>query len=197
MPPSLSFVGVGLAPAVLRDESRVRGGGGLAWRPARDRHAAGGDKDAARTDAIGELCARAYATGRAATGSAAAQEASPKSQADEKGSLRVRPPGELIHDKLFGQKGIKMISLPPVAAAVLAAAAAAARAALPPRHRMLARIHVACARPPQPRTHTMAAHLAPPVGRLSGTFVVPLASGPFCVSHEWSGDGACGRPHHM
>ena len=31
--------------------------------------------------------------------------------ADEKGWLRVRPPGELIHDKLFGQKGSKMISL--------------------------------------------------------------------------------------
>ena len=55
--------------------------------------------------------------------------------ADEKGSTRARAPGELIHDKLFGQELSKMISLPPAAAAVLAAAAAAARAALPHRHR--------------------------------------------------------------
>ena len=50
----------------------------------------------------------------------------------EKGLTRARIPGELIYDKLVGQKDSNMISLPSVAAAVLAAAA---RAALPPLHR--------------------------------------------------------------
>ena len=47
-------------------------------------------------------------------------------KSDEKGSTRVRASGELIYDKLVGQKDSNMISLPSVAAAVLAAAAAAA-----------------------------------------------------------------------
>ena len=38
--------------------------------------------------------------------------------------LRVRAPGKLIHDKLFGQEHIKLILLPSFAAAVLAAAGA-------------------------------------------------------------------------
>ena len=45
-------------------------------------------------------------------------------QIDEKGLGRVRAPGELILDKLFGQKGYKVISLPSLATAVAAAAAA-------------------------------------------------------------------------
>lgn len=49
------------------------------------------------------------------------------SRSDEKGSRRVRAPGELIL-KLFGQMDSKKISLPPIVAAVLAAAAAAAHA---------------------------------------------------------------------
>ena len=56
-------------------------------------------------------------------------------EADEKGLTRARIPGELIYDKLVGQKDSNMISLPSVAAAVLAAAAAAARDLLPHRHR--------------------------------------------------------------
>ena len=61
-------------PPASWDGSCARDGGGLARRTARDDHAAGGDDDAARTDAVGELCARVHAAGRAATGSAAAQE---------------------------------------------------------------------------------------------------------------------------
>ena len=38
--------------------------------------------------------------------------------------LRVRAPGKLIHDKLFGQEHIKLILLPSFVAAVLAAAGA-------------------------------------------------------------------------
>ena len=41
----------------------------------------------------------------------------------------------LTRDKLFGQEGSKMISLPSLAAAVVAAAAAAARGDLQHRHR--------------------------------------------------------------
>ena len=55
--------------------------------------------------------------------------------ADEKGLSRVRAPGELILDNLFGQEDSKMISLPPAVAALVAAAASAARAVLPHPHR--------------------------------------------------------------
>jgi hypothetical protein len=41
--------------------------------------------------------------------------------------LRVRSPGELIHDKLFGQEYFKMILLPSCFVAVLAAASAIIR----------------------------------------------------------------------
>ena len=44
------------------------------------------------------------------------------------GWLRVRSPGELIHDKLFGQEKLKMILLPSCFVAVLAAASAIIRA---------------------------------------------------------------------
>ena len=44
--------------------------------------------------------------------------------ADKKGSGRVRAPGELILEYLFGKMSSKLISLPTLAAAVLAAAAA-------------------------------------------------------------------------
>ena len=40
------------------------------------------------------------------------------------GWLRVRPPGELIHDKLFGQECLKMGMLPSCSAVVLVAAGA-------------------------------------------------------------------------
>ena len=42
--------------------------------------------------------------------------------ADKKGSGRVRAPGELILEYLFGKMSSKLISLPTLAAAVLAAA---------------------------------------------------------------------------
>ena len=40
------------------------------------------------------------------------------------GWLRVRAPGELIHDNLFGQNQFKMILLPPCVIGVVAAASA-------------------------------------------------------------------------